>query len=58
VRSEKSDLRRRLGVYALGVAVGLLLLGTIYTQRRQMAARQAAEQAQRQGAPAPAAPVP
>jgi hypothetical protein len=37
----RSDTLRRLGVYLLGLGIGLLLLGMIYTQRQQMKAHQA-----------------
>lgn len=56
---DKAEFRRRIGVYALGVAIGLLLLGMIYTQRRQMAANRPPAAPPAPPAPAvPAAPDP
>lgn len=49
--SRRPDTLRRLGIYLLGVGIGLLLLGMIYTQRQQMKAHQVP-------APAPTQPPP
>jgi hypothetical protein len=50
MRRSGSSLRERLGVYLLGVAIGLTIVGMIFmaryqAQQRQEAARQAAREA-------------
>jgi hypothetical protein len=37
---DRSAFRERLAMYALGIAIGFMILGLIYSMRRQAAQRQ------------------
>lgn len=47
----KSDLPRRLGMYALGLAIGLVLVGVLLQARAGLLSR--SQPAQQGGTPAP-----
>jgi membrane protease subunit (stomatin/prohibitin family) len=52
----KAQLRERLGWYAMGVAIGLVMLGLLWQARRNAAQIQQARQQPAQPAPATATP--
>lgn len=47
--NDRSTFKRRLGIYLMGVSIGLMLLGIFHMQRKSAEARQAQIRAQQQG---------